>query len=191
MINQQIKKNLIQIIPVLTLCMFFGITAGLLLNMMDIWLERELVIGILLISPAIMALGGYISSIFSMRITTALYSGLIEPKIKRYSFLENNLIALLFLSIVISISIGAVSYFTVFLLGLITDITIWGFIFLSTIAGMIDFIVCLLITIPVAFISFYKGLDPDNLTTPLMNSISDLLSIVSIFIALNLYLILF
>ncbi|MBD3226581.1 MAG: hypothetical protein GF329_00195 [Candidatus Lokiarchaeota archaeon] len=191
MINKQIKKNLIQIIPVLTACMFFGITAGLLLNLIDICLDKELLIGVLLISPAIMALGGYISSIFSMRITTALYSGLVEPKLKRYSLLENNLIALLSLSLIISILIGIVSYFTVYLLGLITSVTLWGFIFLSTVAGMIDFVVCLLITIPVAFISFYKGLDPDNLTSPLMNSISDLLSILSIFLALNLYLILF
>ncbi|MHA1270738.1 MAG: magnesium transporter [Candidatus Helarchaeota archaeon] len=191
MINKEIRKTLKQIIPILTLCMCFGITAGLLLNLSDTWLEKELVVGILIITPAIMALGGYISSIFGMRITTALYSGMIEPKIRHYSFLENNLIALLILSLIISITVGAVSYLVVYILNLNTSLNLWSFIFISTIAGLIDFIICLIITIPVAFISFYKGLDPDNLTSPLMNSLSDLLSILSIFIALNLYLTLY
>ncbi|MHA1311679.1 MAG: magnesium transporter [Candidatus Helarchaeota archaeon] len=191
MVNNEIKKNLFEMIPILTICMSFGTTAGILLNTLSSFLEKSLIVGILIITPANMALGGYISSIFSMRITTALYSGLIEPKFKRYSILENNLIALLFLSLIISISIGIISYFTVILLNLKTQLSIWNFIFISTIAGLINFIICLIITIPVAFISFYKGLDPDNLTTPLMNSISDLLSVLSIFIAINFYLIIF
>ena len=191
MINKEIKDTIIQMVPILTLCMCFGTTAGFLLNFSERYLEKEFIIGVLIITPAIMALGGYISSIFGMRITTALYSGLIEPKIKRYSFLENNLIALLILAFFISVLIGITSYFTVFLLNLKTNLTILDFLFFSTVAGLIDFIICLLVTIPVAFISFYKGLDPDNLTSPLMNSLSDLLGVISIFITLNLYLIIF
>ena len=191
MINKETKKTLVQMIPILSICMCLGLTAGILLNLTDIWLEKELVVGILIITPAIMAMGGYISSIFSMRITTALYSGIIEPKLKRYSLLENNLIALLILSIIISIFIGIISYIAIILLNLNTNLTIWSLLFLSTIAGLVDFIICLFVTIPVAFISFYKGLDPDNLASPLLNSLSDLLSVLSIFIALNLYLIIF
>lgn len=64
--NKEIKKTITEMVPILTFCICFGITAGLLLNLTEIWLDNELFIGILVITPAIMALGGYISSIFGM-----------------------------------------------------------------------------------------------------------------------------
>jgi len=191
MINKEIRKTLVEMIPVLTFCMCFGTTAGILLNYSGDILEKELMVGILIITPSIMALGGYISSIFSMRLTTALYSGIIEPKIKRSTFIENNFIALFILSVIISVIIGVLSYLIVIWLGSPTNLSIFGFLFLSVVGGLIDFVVCLLATIPIAFISFYKGLDPDNLTTPILNSLSDMFSVISIFIALQLYISIF
>jgi len=54
---------------------------------------------------------------------------------------------------------------------------------IAVVAGVVSGVILAVLTVPLSIISYARGWDPDNVTAPLMATIGDLLTIVSIFLA--------
>ena len=177
MVRSIFLKILEENLPIIILCLCIGILSGYFLNQ-SITNETT---GILLISPAIMATTGNIGSIFGSQLTTDLHSGIIDAKLKQARTLTMRIIAMIILSLIISTMIGVTAYFISLILKIFGR-QLYHFIFLSIISGSITSILMIVISIFVSFISFSRGLDPDNFVTPLVSTISDFLSVAIIII---------
>ena len=176
-----IKRILLEALPTLLLASSITVVAGFLLNST---LAMGEVTGVLLITPAILGTGGDIGTSFGARITTQLHSGLIEPRFKRYSLVLVNFVALLACGIIVSVVIGCVAFgISYFFDG---TLALSHFLMLSVLAGAIEYVIILFLSLSIAFISFRHGLDPDNLVAPLVTTIADLIGISAIVLILNL-----
>ena len=182
-----VKRILWESLPTLMLVTVITVFAGFLLNSA---LSFGDVVGILIITPAIIGTGGDIGTSFGARITTQLHSGLIEPRFRRYKLVYINFIALLACGILVSVLIGFTgygvgalleTYFTASL-----GLSLGDYLLIALAAGAIEYFAILVISLLIAFISYRRGLDPDNLVAPIVTTIADLIGIAAIFLILHL-----
>jgi len=169
------KKILKESIPLLTFCIFIEIVGGQLLNS-----KQEVLISvpvILMLIPVINGVGGNIGTILSSRLTSALHTGLISPNLNDKNLqrdIKNSLI------------IAGVTYFVLALiiwvlaprLGISNVPTLLELMIITLGAGVILVLSLVTISITSAFFSFKRGLDPDNIVTPLVTTGGDILGIV-------------
>ena len=177
----EVKRILIEALPVLMLASAITVCGGFLLNSA---LDYGEVIGVLIITPAILSTGGDIGTSFGARIATSLHSGLIEPRFQRTRLVYINFIALFVCGLIVSVVIGFVAFGISYYLG--GGWSLLQFLILSIVAGSIEYAIILFLSLFIAFISFRRGLDPDNLVAPLVTTIADLIGISAIFIVLSL-----
>jgi len=81
------------------------------------------------------------------------------------------------------VGVGVLAFLVTPLTGA-TPMPLWMFIGIALIAGLLSSMVTIFLTVAVAFLAFRRGWDPDNITSPLMAAISDLLVIWCILLAL-------
>ncbi|MFX1295232.1 MAG: magnesium transporter [Promethearchaeota archaeon] len=175
-----IKRIIIEALPTLMLASSITVIAGFFLNSA---LSIGEVIGVLIITPAILGTGGDIGTSFGARITTSLHSGLIEPRFRRFRLVFVNFIALFICGLIVSVIIGFAAFSISELMG--GNMGLVQFLILSLGAGSIEYIIILFLSLCISFISFRRGLDPDNLVAPLITTISDLIGISAIFLILS------
>jgi mgtE-like transporter len=137
--------------------------------------------------PAFINMAGDLASVLAARLTTAMYTGLMEPRFRLSQTLNTNYIATLIVGIVGFSFLGAASSF---LAGIIFKVSIQFdpiLIFIVILAsGLITTIIMFIIGIIVAIFSFKKGWDPDNITTPIVTTIADAIGILILFFMVTL-----
>ena len=157
--------------------------AGLVLgNMQD---SLSLLPGLIVLIPAVLDLRGCISSALGSRLGSALHLGLVGWEKGMNSELKANIRASLLLSFATSIFVGVVALLVNNALGLPTA-GFTGLVTISFLSGTLAAITQVTFTIIVAFSSYRKGLDPDNITIPAMATIGDILGITYLFIVASL-----
>ncbi|NVM52220.1 MAG: magnesium transporter [Candidatus Helarchaeota archaeon] len=184
----KVRRILMEALPTLMFVTVITVFAGFLLNSAFYMGD---VVGILIITPAIIGTGGDIGTSFGARITTQLHSGLIEPRFRRFRLVYINFFALFLCGFIVSVVIGFAGYSV----GALIDgfnfttplgLSLLDYLIIALAAGSIEYILILFISLFIAFISFRRGLDPDNLVAPLVTTIADLIGITVIFLTLNL-----
>ncbi len=137
--------------------------------------------------PAFINMAGDLASVLAARLTTAMYTGLLEPKFRFSQTLNTNYIATLIVGIIGFSFLGAASSFLAGVLFKVSiqfdPILIFIVIFAS---GLITTGVMFIIGIVVAIFSFRKGWDPDNITTPIVTTIADATGILVLFFMVTL-----
>ncbi|MFH1013931.1 MAG: magnesium transporter [Thermoplasmatota archaeon] len=166
-------------LPLLTLCIFIEIFVGQLLQQKNDFLLKQLPIFLVSI-PVINSVGGNIGSILGAHLASGLHVGSIRLDIKDKTMRE---------TLVTSLLMGAITYCSlsigIYLLGIFTgvnmDIHFFTFAMILLSTGFV--LICLLSIISVftAFISFKKGLDPDDVVSPVVTTVGDSLGIVLLF----------
>ncbi|MDY6931952.1 MAG: magnesium transporter [Halobacteriota archaeon] len=164
-------------LPFEIICMFGGVIAGIILfGMVD---EMASIAGLLVIVPAVMAMRGNISCALGSRLGSAIHMGLIT-KIERNPELTNNIVASLTLSFILAVVLGFMGHYVTILMGLpsagpfiITSITI--------ISGVVSGIILAGVAVLLATMAFRFGLDPDNIITPAIGTIGDIVTMLLIF----------
>ncbi len=155
--------------------------AGMLLTL----LEKKLGIlpGVLAILPAIMDTNGDIGSIIVSTITTKLHLGELDPDdIRGISIMMLQLLAL-----IIPPLMGVVVILAI-LGSLLTRLSLVDTIFLSTTYLYVTMTASLIITVlsvMVAILTFRFGIDPDNVSIPILTATADLLTITLVYIILS------
>ncbi len=186
MVRLGVKRILWESLPTLMLVTIITVFAGFLLNSA---FSIGNVIGILIITPAIIGTGGDIGTSFGARITTQLHSGLIEPRFRRYKLVYINFLALFVCGLLVSIVVGFTGYGVAALIDTSDSLVLVDYLIISLAAGAIEYLSILFISLFIAFISFKRGLDPDNLVAPFVTTIADLIGIAAIFLILHLIII--
>lgn len=150
--------------------------SGQLLNM-----EKEQFIKIpllLALIPVINGMGGNIGSILGARIASGLHVGYISPDLKGKE-LKKNAIDTLILGLITFTFLAIFIYLLSPLIGLeMGDLNLIKLLGIMLGAGIILLIVVIFLGISVAMFSFKKGVDPDNVVTPIVTTVCDALGII-------------
>ncbi len=161
-------------LPVLFLAGLGLVTAGLLLQQMKDVLYKTP--GLLVMVPALIALRGGISGAMGSRLGSAIHMGLMGKGNLLNPEAWQNVLAAFILSVVLSLLVGALSHVTSLLLGL-GSAGLLKLVLIATVAGTAAGVIQIGITFGIILIAFTWGLDPDNVTTPSLATVGDMITI--------------
>jgi len=170
----QMKKILMESIPLLTVLMIIEIFGGQVLNSQ---LERFVVFPILLMFiPVINGVCGNIGSILGARVSSGLHVGYITPDF-RGKELRENMIGIVLLALLTFCFLGCLVY---------VISTSFKLVFIMMGAGLLLTLGMICLCIPTAMISFRKGIDPDNVVIPILTTGADVLGILCLLLMIKL-----
>lgn len=172
-----------QALPILVFCALIQFGTGSLLGGMGNRLK--IVPGILVMVPPLLALRGNIGGSLASRLGTGLHQGIVNPDVLWGPEVKTNVGASLFLTFLVSLATGILAFLITFLTGL-HPASLYLFsvlVSIALIAGMLSSLGLIGLTVLIALFSYRRGWDPDNVTSPLMASIGDLVTMNSIYIA--------
>jgi len=158
-----------------------GVFAGIILvRMTD---QIEMIPGLLVLVPAILGMRGNISCTLGSRLGSAIHLGLID-KINRNPELINNVAGSLTLSLIMSIALGILAHVFTIALG-IQSVGILVLVAIAVFSGVLSGIVLSAIAVVMTIGAFRHGLDPDNVTTPALGTLGDIVTMFMIFLAVK------
>jgi mgtE-like transporter len=169
----------------LTICILIEIVAGQALNSREDIINLPLVLAAI---PVVNGIGGNLGSILGARITSGIHVGYIKPDFRDRTLLSN-IFSILVLAVVVFIIL-------VFLMLIILPATgiplklpgesgvgvIYKFIAIVLGAGLIMTFIIVVIGVLSAFWAFKRGIDPDNVVTPVTTTSGDMIGITIIII---------
>jgi mgtE-like transporter len=169
-------------VPALVVAALIQIVAGTTMQLrIQTWLNIPI---FLMLVPSLSDLGNDVACIISSRITTLLALGVIEPKWERNDVLGANVIAIITVGVLSSLYMGLINFAVADKAGL-GSIPIFSFLTVCVVAVAILTLLVCGVAIVIAFVAWRRGLDPDNVTIPISTSISDLLAIFSLLLAIR------
>lgn len=141
----------------------------------------ELIPGLFILLPGFLEMRGNISGSLSARLSSALFLGVIKPKVERNRILWGNILASTALVFIVSLALGSVAYFLDLIIFGVNDI---GVILLILIAAFISNLFEIPITVYFTFWLFRHNYDPNDIMGPYVTTTGDITSIVSLLIGL-------
>jgi Permease, similar to cation transporters len=156
-----------------------GIVSGVILSGMTD--ELEMIPGLIVIIPGVMGLRGNISSTLGSRLGSAIHMGLITKIDYKNKELTNNIIGSMILTVIISIFLGILGHFVSVLLGF-GSAGLLELVLISLLSGFFSGLILSFISVYLAIGTFKFGFDPDNVVTPSIATIGDIISIMMIFV---------
>lgn len=177
--NGEMRTVFVQGFLVLAACVFLELGAGAFLKTMEE--SMRAVGGLAIMTLPLLDLRGNINGAFASRLGSALHLGVIPPKLKLTRALKVNIASSLLLTLMASATIGAMSWATGVLVGVEVDVL--RILIISVLAGMFSGLILAFLTVGVAVYSYLRGIDPDNITAPLMATIGDFITVLCIYIA--------
>ena len=171
-----LKESLIA----LSICAVGDLCAGIILGNMEFFLETYP--GLMVIIPGAIGMRGNIFGSFGSRLSTHLHIGTLSPEFKRSDILDENISASLILTMVLSVLLAVIAKIICILFNF-KSISIFDFVLISFIAGLISTIIMLPITMFISLKSFEGGWDPDNITTPFIAAIGDVFTLPAIILS--------
>ncbi|MBS3815504.1 MAG: magnesium transporter [Hadesarchaea archaeon] len=180
MINAETKKIVRQALPILFLCVIIEVGAGSVLGGMED--SFKLLPGLIILVPPLLGLRGNISGALASRLSTALHAGILDPRLLWGPKLRTNVLSSFFLTFLVSATAGVLAWIVTLIIG-IASVPIYTFIIIAVLAGMFSSLILIGLTIAVAFTSYIKGFDPDNVTGPIMASIGDIFTVIAIYVS--------
>ncbi|MCQ2079874.1 MAG: magnesium transporter [archaeon] len=158
--------------------------AGILLKQMEDVLLT--ITGMMILIYSAIGMRGNIFGAMGSRIGTALNIGTFEMSLRRGTVLRANVESTVLLTLVMSIAMGVATWgvAALFFQG---NITIWDFIFISTVGGVIAGVIVLMFNILIAYVGNKREWDVDNITAPLIAAIGDIVTMPMIFLSTWLY----
>ena len=164
--NSVITESLISLL----ICAFGCLFTGIILGNMEFYLETFP--GLMVIIPGAIGMRGNIFGSFGSRLSTHLHIILTE-----------NITSSIILTMVLSVLLGIIAK-AVCIIFNFPSISLFDFVLISFIAGLISSIVMLPITMFISLKSFENGWDPDNITTPLIAAFGDFFTLPAIVAAI-------
>jgi len=168
------RSILKQSIPVLSVCAVISIFSGIFLDRYESLLR--VLPGILIIVPSFIAVNGNISSVISSRLSGALHMGLVKPDFRRSRVLTRNIYAVLIDSLVAFPFLGFLAAAMNIILGS-TPVSFIIFPIITFCAGMITITALIFASIFFSYLSYRKGIDPDNIVIPILTTTGDFIGI--------------
>ena len=168
-----------QSLPFLIICGVGEVFAGTIFgHMKDLFVSYP---GLIVLIPAVIGMRGNIQTALGSRLSSAVHLGIIEPEnVLQNSVVHKNTYASLSLSIIMAFITAVVAYQSSKSAGIET-ISFPSLVLISVVSAAIASVFLIFITISVVVFSFSKGLDPDNVTAPILTTLGDTISIFCIY----------
>jgi len=179
--------------PVVLLTALAELLAGGLLTNIEAF--YGLLPGLVVLVPGLMQLRGNISTSLAQRLGSATHLGLISWRQGFNQPLRSNVKAALLLVICTSFMLGIGAYGSAQLASLIVfltagrplpTMTLLQFIVVAMVTALLASLAQLATTVLVALLAHHRGLDPDNITIPLVATLGDIITVACLLVAINL-----
>ena len=144
--------------------------AGLALGFMTDSLTR--LPGLFLLIPAAIGMRGNIFGALGSRLGTGMHTGQFEPCRERVSFLGQNILASLYLTLATSLFLAGAARVVSVALGF-RSISVWDYAVISILGGVLGSIVVGTASIGIAVWSQRRAWDLDSVSAPLVTAIGD------------------
>jgi len=164
----------------LLFCSFTGLLAGVGLSLMTDMLQ--LLPGLMILIPPAIDMRGNVYSALVSRLGTSMHLGLFSTTLKKGNVLYQNVYASLLLTMILSVILGLLAKLMANALGM-SSISVYGFVLISVIGGLISGIALLGIAIVVSIIGYRRSWNLDNISSPIITSAGDMITIPSLFLA--------
>ncbi len=160
-----------------------GVIAGIIFSGMTD--ELEMIPGLIVIYPGVLGLRGNISSTLGSRLGSAIHMGLITDIDRNNPELTNNINGSLLLGFFMAVLLGLLGHFVTLALGF-ESAGAFKLILISVIAALTSGIILSVVAVLLAIGMFRFGFDPDNVVTPSIATIGDIVSMFMLFVAAKL-----
>lgn len=169
-----------QSLPFLIICGIGEVFAGTIFgHMKDLFVSYP---GLIVLMPAVIGMRGNIQTTLGSRLSSSVHLGIIGSKhVLQNPETHENIYATLSLSVTMAVITSTVAYLSSKSAGIAT-ISLISLILVAVTAAFIASLFLTSITITIVVVSFSKGLDPDNVTAPLLTTVGDIISIFCIYI---------
>lgn len=157
------------------------LVAGGVLGVMT--MEIELLPGLFILIPALLDMRGSIGSTFGARMNSGLHLGYIKPG-RMTKALKTNIYSTLILSLTMAVVVSLFAWIMSQLAG-IYSISLAEFLLIAVVAGFTSGAALVLLAIFISNLSYKKGLDPDDVTTPTIGAAGDIITIICLFLTVK------
>jgi mgtE-like transporter len=180
--------------PVLLITVLAELFAGTLLLSLDI--AYASLIGLFILIPGLMQLRGNISTSLAQRLGSGTHLGTISWEQGLNNPLRANIKAAFYLVIIMSFCLALGAWMVSLIFQILTPqtgylLTLYHFLVIALMTALLSSTVQVTITVTVALIAHARGLDPDNITIPIVAAIGDILTIGCLLLAITLTLSIF
>lgn len=160
-----------------------SVTGGILAGSLLAILTNKIFIipGILVLMPGFLEMRGNIFGSLAARISTGLHLGTIDKNKRLSKPIIQNTIASSILSIIVGLILGLVAYIAINIFFKTDNISI---IFVSFLAAIISTIILIPLTIESTLWLYRHNYDPNNIIGPYVTTLGDLVSIISLLLAI-------
>jgi len=167
-----VKGIIREALPFELVCTIGGVFAGIILvRMIDL---IEMIPGLLVLVPAILGMRGNISCTLGSRLGSAIHLGLIS-RIERNPELLNNVAGSLTLSLIMSVVLGFFAHLFTIALGMESAGAL-ELVAIAVFAGISSGLILSVIAVVITIGAFRHGIDPDNITTPALGTLGDVVT---------------
>lgn len=175
------KKIVKESYRILIVTVLIGLVSG---YMLDVYSGRLTAV-ILAMVPPINGIGGNIGSILGARLSSALHLGTVTPDFRENRPLRINLTASVSLGLIIYGFVGAFFFVSSLLsYSLLRSLRILMVFFW---AGVLLICIIILTSVLSAFLSYRKGVDPDNVVIPVVTTVVDLAGVGCLILMVNIF----
>lgn len=174
------KESLRQGFAALFLSSVGELIAGLVLASITETLDQ--LVGLAVLIPAAIGMRGAIFGAMGSRLSTAIQTGLFSFNLRR-GVLAENVQAAAVLSFVSGIFLAFLARGFCDVLGVRTELSVFDYVVISTVGGLLAGLLLLGITIVVARLSVAREWDMDNIAAPMITASGDILTLPSLVLA--------
>ena len=180
-----VRNILSQILPILLLTLTGSLIAGLLLSGMITTLTA--LPGLLIMIPAVMDTRGSIYASLGSRIGSGLHLGFVDPNLRKNPHLFNAIAGSLINALIISGFIAVLAFGFLTYLGL-PVIPIYSLMAIAILAGVLSGTILTIVVLVASIAGYNRGIDPDNLSGPVVSVFGDMISILMLLLTAQLIL---
>lgn len=174
------RRTLRQGMASLSISAMGNIPTGLALGAMTDRLE--LLPGLFILIPAAIGMRGAVFGALGSRLGTSLHAGLLRFTRDRDGLLMQNIWAAVLLTFTTSLFLAVVARVVTAATGLAT-ISIWDFVVVSVLGGVLSSAFVLLVTVWLAYAGSRRGWDLDSVAAPIITFVGDLITLPALFLA--------
>jgi mgtE-like transporter len=138
--------------------------------------------GLFVLIPVSIGMRGNIFGALAARLGTSIHSGLFEVSNDRNGILFQNVYAATLLTIGTAVTMGILARAIAGLLDVDT-ISVWGFIVVALVGGILSSVVVLALTVVLSIQSFRRDWDLDSVGAPLITAIGDVVTLPCLLLA--------
>ncbi len=139
--------------------------------------------GLLLLVPAAIALPGKIFGALGSRLGTAIHTGTFRMSLGLSGVVGQSVCASAVLTLLMSVVLAVFASGVASITGVSNAISVSDYIVISVLGGALAAVLVMLVTLGMATASVRWGLDPDNVTAPLVTAAGDVLALPALILA--------